>query len=295
MTEPAAFTPIQDLSAAFTGLVAKVAPGIVSVHSHRSRSSGFVWRPGLIVTADEALSEEGEFAVTLPGGEIVGAQLAGRDPTTDIALLRVDRGDLQPVLLEALPVAAGAVVMAVGGEDGTPTVATGVVSRASGPWRSLRGGEIDARIELDLRLRRSAEGGPTLNAVGQAIGMAIFGPRRRVLVIPSATVERIAAKLENYGRVARGYIGLGLHPVEIEGGEESGIMVMSIDPQGPGAAAGVYQGDIIVAWNSEPIRNVQSLLRALGPDSVGQTVTLGLRRAGESKQVPLTIAERNAA
>jgi len=75
MTEPAPFTQIQDLSAAFTGLVAKVGPGIVSVRSHRSRSSGFVWRPGLIVTADEALSEEGEFAVTLPGGEIVGAQL----------------------------------------------------------------------------------------------------------------------------------------------------------------------------------------------------------------------------
>ena len=295
MTESAAFTPIQDLSAALTGLAAKVAPGIVSVHSHRSRSSGFVWRPGLIVTADEALSEEGEFAVTLPGGDIVAAQLAGRDSTTDVALLRVDRSDLEPVLLEALPVAAGALAMAVGAEDGTPTAAVGVVSRAAGPWRSLRGGEIEARIELDLRLRRSAEGGPTLNAVGQAIGMAVFGPRRRVLVIPSATIERVAAKLENYGRIARGYIGLGLQPVALQGDGESGVMVMSVDPKGPGAAAGVYQGDILVTWNSEPIGHVHSLLRALGPDSVGQTVTLGLRRAGETRQVPLTIAERNAA
>jgi S1-C subfamily serine protease len=294
MTEPAPFTQLQDLSAAFIGLVAKVAPGIVSVHSHRSRSSGFVWRPGLIVTADEALSEEGEFAVRLNSGDIVAAQLAGRDSTTDVALLRVDRADLQPVLLEPLPVTAGALAMAVGAEDGTPTVAVGVVSRATGPWQSLRGGEIEARIELDLRLRRTAEGGLTLNAVGQAIGMAVFGPRRSVLVIPSATIERVAAKLENYGRIARGYIGLGLQPVAIEGGK-SGAMVMSVDPQGPGAAAGVYQGDIIVTWNSEPIRHVHSLLRALGPDSVGQTVTLGLRRAGETKQVPMTIAERHAA
>jgi S1-C subfamily serine protease len=295
MTEPAPFTQIQDLSAALTGLVAKIAPGLVSVHSHQSRSSGFVWRPGLIVTADEALSEEGEFAVTLPGGDIVAAQLAGRDFTTDIALLRVDRADLQPVLLGSLPVAAGALAVTVGTEDGTPTVAVGVVSRSAGPWRSLRGGEIDARIELDLRLRRSAEGGLTLNAVSQAIGMAVFGPRRRVLVIPSATIERVAAKLESYGRIARGYLGLGLQPVAIEGRDESGAMVMSVDPQGPGAAAGVYQGDIIVTWNNEAIRHVQSLLRALGPDSVGQTVTLGLRRAGETKQVPLTIAERPAA
>ena len=70
---------------------------------------------------------------------------------------------------------------------------------------------------------------------------------------------------------------------------------MSVDPRGPGAAAGIYQGDIIVNWNGEPIRHVHSLLRALGPDSVGHTVTLGLRRAGEIKQVPLTIAERPAA
>jgi S1-C subfamily serine protease len=294
MTEPAPFTQIQDLSAAFTGLVAKVGPGIVSVRSHRSRSSGFVWRPGLIVTADEALSEEGELAVTLPGGDVVAAQLAGRDSTTDVALLRVDRADLQPILLEALPVAAGALAMAVGAEDGTPTVAVGVVSRAAGPWRSMRGGEIEARVELDLRLRRSAEGGLALDAAGQAIGMAVFGPRRRVLVIPSTTIERVAAKLESHGRIARGYLGLGLQPVAIEGGVESGAMVMSVDPQGPGAAAGIHQGDIIVTWNSEPIRHVHSLLRALGPDSVGQTVTLGLRRAGETKRVPLTIAERPA-
>jgi S1-C subfamily serine protease len=295
MTEPAPFTQIQELSAAFTDLVAKVERGIVSVHSHRSRSSGFVWRPGLIVTADEALSEEGEFAVALPGGYVVAAQLAGRDSSTDVALLRVDRADLQPALLEALPVAAGALAMAVGAEDGTPTVAVGVVSRAAGPWRSLRGGEIDARIELDVRLRRSAEGGLAVDAAGQAIGMVVFGPRRRVLVIPSATIQRVAAKLESHGRIARGYIGLGLQPVAIEGGDGSGAMVMSVDPKGPGAAAGVYQGDIIVTWNGEPIQHVHSLLRALGPDSIGQRITLGLRRAGETKQVPLTIAERHAA
>jgi S1-C subfamily serine protease len=295
MTQAAASNPIQDLSAAFTGLVAKVALGVVSVHSHRSQSSGFVWRPGLIVTADETLPEEGEFSVTLPGGNTVAAQLAGRDSTTDVALLRVDHVDLQPVLLEASPVAAGALAMTVGAEDGAATIAVGVVSRSAGPWRSLRGGEIDVRIELDLSLRRTSEGAPTLNAHGQAIGMAVFGPRRRVLVIPSATIERVAAKLERFGRIARGYIGLGLQPVAIEGADESGAMVMSVDPRGPGAAAGVHQGDIIVTWNSEPIRHVHSLLRVLGPDSVGRTVTLGLRRAGEIRQVPLTIAERQAA
>ena len=295
MTKPTPFAQMQDVSAGLAGLVAQTAPRLVSVHTGRWRSSGFVWRPGLIVTADEALPEEGELTVTFAGGDCVSARLAGRDSSTDVALLRVDRSDPPPVSLAASAVATGALAIAVGAEDGAPTAALGVVSRVAGPWRSLRGGEIDARIELDLRLRQSAEGGLALDAAGQAIGMAVFGPRRRVLVIPSATIERVATKLESHGRIPRGYLGLGLQPVALESGDGSGAMVMSVDPQGPGAAAGIHQGDIIVAWNGEPIRQVQSLLRALGPDSVGQTVTLGLRRGGETKQVPLTVAERPAA
>ena len=106
-------TQLQDLSTALAGLVASSAPSVIAVQSHRSRSSGFVWRPGLIVTADEALSEDGEFAVTLSGGDTVPAQLVGRDPTTDVALLRLDRSDLRPVPLEAAPVPVGALAIAI--------------------------------------------------------------------------------------------------------------------------------------------------------------------------------------
>src|SRR3954454_20030166 len=106
-------TPLQDLSAALARAVAGVAPALVSVRSGRSGSTGFVWRAGLIVTADEALAEEGEIAVTLPGGEAVAARLAGRDPTTDMALLRVDRPDLTPVTLATSPVEVGELAMVV--------------------------------------------------------------------------------------------------------------------------------------------------------------------------------------
>lgn len=295
MSKPTSSTQMQDLSATLVSLIANIAPSVVSVHSNRSRSSGFAWRPDLVVTADEALSEEGELAVTLEGGETVAAQLVGRDPTTDVAVLRVDRSDLRPIQLTTPVIAPGVLVTVVGAQEGTTTTAFGMVARAAGSWRSLRGGEIDARIELDLRLRRTAEGGLVLDMAGQAFGMAVFGPRRRVLVIPSATIERVAPKLESQGHIARGYLGLGLQPVTIDGSEGSGAMVMSVDPHGPGALAGIHQGDILAAWNGEPILHVQSLLRALGPDSVGQTVALGLRRTGQTQQVSLTITERPAA
>jgi len=132
MTQSAQFSQLQDLSAAFVRVVGIAAPSIVAIKSAHSRSSGFFWRPGLIITAEEALSEEGDFIVTVPSGESLAARLVGRDHTTDIALLRVDRSDLPPMPLEIKPVSVGALALAVGAEDGAPTAAMGVVSRSIG-------------------------------------------------------------------------------------------------------------------------------------------------------------------
>src|SRR5690349_15328704 len=119
--------------------------------------------------------------------------------------------------------------------------------------------------------------------------MAVEGVRR-VLVIPSPTIGRIAGRLETHGRIARGYLGVGLQPVKLDDG--IGAMVMSLDKSGPSAAAGIRQGDIIVDWNGEKLSGVRALLRALGPDSVGSVVDVTIRRGGEPVQVKLTIGER---
>ena len=285
---------IQDVSTALEGIVAGLAPSLVSVMSHRMQASGFVWRAGVIVTSDEGLAEDGEVRVVLPGGESVPARPVGRDPSTAIALLKVERPDLQPVAMAAAIPSSGALALVTGADGGAPTAALGVVSVSRGPWQSIRGGEIDARIELDVRMRATAEGGLAVNAMGQAFGMTVFGPRRRVLVIPSVTIGRVAARLETHGRIARGYLGLGLQPVTIEGGG-SGVIVMSVDPKGPGAAANIHQGDVLVTFDGKPIGRLQPLLRSLGPDSVGKLVAIELRRGGQSHQTKLQISERPAA
>jgi S1-C subfamily serine protease len=291
MSNPAD-APLQQFSDALAKTVAQAAQRVVAVHAPHSRSSGFFWRPGLIVTADEALADDGEYSVVLPGGETVAATLAGRDPTTDVALLRVDRADIPTAPLASPAIGVGALALAVGADDGAPIAAMGIVSVVGGAWRSLRGGEIDARIELDLSLRRAGEGGLALDASGGAFGMVVFGPRRKVLVIPAATIERVAAKLSTHGRIARGYLGLGLRTTKLDGDGGTGAIVMNVEANGPGAAAGVRQGDIIVQWDGRPVRDVRTLLRALGPDSVGRTVKLSLARAGERREVTLTIGER---
>jgi S1-C subfamily serine protease len=292
MSKPAPAGPLQQLSDALTDVVAQAAQSVVAVRSTRSRSSGFIWRPGLIVTADEALAEEGDISVALPDGETAAATLVGRDPTTDIALLRIDRVNAPAAPLQSASVGGGALALAVGVENGSPIAAFGAVSLVGGAWRSLRGGEIDARVELDLSLRRAGEGGLALDASGRAFGMVVFGPRRKVLVIPAATIDRIAAKLQTHGRIARGYIGLGLQTAKLDGDSGNGAIVMSVDPKGPGAVAGVRQGDVLIKWNGERIQDVRTLLRGLGPESVGLTVKLSMLRGGELTEVTLIIGER---
>ena len=289
MTDSSA-TILSSFSSALAELVTRTKPAIVSVHSRRLRASGFVWKPGLIVTADEALADEGEVSIKLADGTTRSASIAGRDHTTDIALLRFEDKNIAPVALSSVVPELGSLSVVVAAEHGVPTAALGTVSLVGGRWRSLRGGEIDARIELGVRLRHSHEGGLALTASGEVIGMAVEGVRR-VLVIPSATIGRIAGRLETHGRIARGYLGVGLQPVKLDD-DGIGAMVMSLDKSGPSAAAGIRQGDIIVGWNGEKLSGVRALLRALGPDSVGSVVDVTIRRGGEPVQVKLTIGER---
>ncbi|SFP92970.1 serine protease, S1-C subfamily, contains C-terminal PDZ domain [Bradyrhizobium sp. Ghvi] len=281
-------TPLASLSSALADVVARIAPSVVSVHSHRARSTGFVWKAGLIVTADEALADEGDVQIVLADGSTVAATVAGRDHTTDIALLRADTA-LAPLKMAAGVPALGTLSVVVATNRDAPSAALGMVSVSGTGWRSLRGGEIDARIELDVRLRPSQEGGLALDASGEPFGMAVLGPRR-VLVIPTATIERVAAQLENRGRIARGYLGLGLQPLRLDDG--LGAMVMKVDKAGPAATAGIRQGDVIVAVNDQKLSGVRALSRTLGPASVGTVVDVAVRRGGEPVSFKVTIGER---
>ena len=292
MTDPST-TSLSLLSSAIAGVVARATPAIVSVHSHRSRASGFIWKPNIVVTADETLADEGEISIELSDGTVRPAKIAGRDHTTDVALLRFDTQDdtkeIAPIKLSPDVPMLGSLSVVVAADRGLPAAALGTVSLVGRRWRSLRGGEIDVRVELDVRLRHSHQGGLVLDATGDAIGMAVLGPRR-VLVIPTATIERVAGRLETHGRIAQGYLGVGLQPVKLDDG--IGAMVMNVDRSGPSSAAGMRQGDVIVGWNDSRISGVRSLLQALGPDSVGSAVDVTVRRAGEPLRLKLTIGER---
>lgn len=282
---------LAQLSSAIVETAAAAAPGIVEVASHRSLASGFVWREGLIITAEETLAEEGEVLVEFADGSQHKVEVVGRDPSTDIALLRIEGVATTPATLSAVLPPAGTLVVAAAAAESAPLVAFGSVIAVGPAWRSMRGGKIDARIELDLKLRRRAEGGLAIGPEGHAIGMTVRGPRGKTLVIPTATIERVAPLLLEHGEIPRGYLGLGLQDVELSGGGH-GVMVMSIDSDGPGAVAGLLQGDILLSWNGQPLPSVNRLVRSLDHQAIGQSIAVGVLRAGEAVEASVTIGAR---
>ena len=293
MTEEAKGLALPQVSASLARLVEGVSKSVVEVRSgKRALASGFVWRPELVVTADEALGDYESATVALDG-HTFDAAVVGRDPSTDVALLRVS-GLGAP----ALPLAAGFVpktgeiVLAAARHEGNISARLGIVSMTGGPWLSMRGGQIDSLIRLDVTLDRWSEGGPVIDSEGRAFGMAVRGVRRSVLAIPAATIERVAARILEKGSVKPGYLGLGLHPVRIHGAAGTGLMVLGVAPGSPGEAAGVLQGDIITAWNGEPVAGMRDVLRRLGPDLAGQSVELSLSRGGQPSTVNCVIGTR---
>jgi S1-C subfamily serine protease len=286
-------------------LVERTGSSIVAVHGgSRGSSSGIHWRSGVIVTAEEVLERDEDVKITLPSGRLVEASLAGRDPSTDVAVLRFQPDGLPAAsTADAAPLRPGHVVLAVGNHEGAPVASLGVVATVGGPWHSLRGGTIDNLIRVDLVLSRAAEGGALIDAQGRVVGMAVLGPRRRVLAIPTSTIDRVVDQLLAKGHVFRGYLGAGLQPLRRgrpshdtqPAGSARGVLVVSIDPDGPAARAGLLVGDIVMTWNAKPIDRVRDVMHLLGVDSVGATVDLQLIRGGAPTTLKVALGERPVA
>jgi len=298
---PETINALASLADSTAELVERAARSVVAVHSGGRRpASGIHWRSGIVVTAEEVLEQDENIKLALPGGRLVDASLAGRDPTTDVAVLRFQPDGLPVAATTSAALRAGETVLAVGSYEGSPLAALGIVALAGGPWHSTRGGTIDNFIRLDLALSPLGEGGALVNARGQVVAMTVLGPRHRAIAIPASTIERSVDQLLARGQVFRGYLGAGLRPIgrgRASGGaagsdEARGVLVVSIDPEGPSRRAGLLLGDIVTAWNGKPIARVREVMQLLGPESVGTTVDLSLTRGGAPAALKVVVGER---
>ena len=268
----------------------------IEVEGHSMRS-GTLWREGVVVAAEQALPPVEEAKVTLGDGSSFAGRLAGRDPGTNVVAFNLD-GTPDPAPLAAAEPHPGAVALAFGADGAHVTVRLGVIHSVGPAWRSRAGGRIDRRITLDMTLSGREEGGPVLDARGGLLGISTLGPRRQVLVIPTATVEGVLDPLLRMGRVERGWLGLALQPVlvpeamQAEVGQSRGLMIMGVAKDGPGARAGVLAGDILVTLGGEGVSRPAIVAQRLAPESVGQPIELRLLRAGTVLSLTATVAVR---
>jgi S1-C subfamily serine protease len=284
--------------------VERAGQSTVAVHARqRQPASGIHWRSGVIVATDHTIERDDDITITLADGKSVPATLAGRDPSTDLAILKVDGASLPVAALgDAAALRVGHMALAVGrfGEGGLGT-SLGVVSALSGAWNTWRGGQVDQFIRADVTLYPGFSGGPLVNAAGEIVGINTSGLSRNMgLTIPAATVNRVVDQLLSTGRIARGYLGLGLQPVRLPDTlkqavgttSDTGVIIISIEGGGPAEQAGLFIGDILVMLDGTPVTDTDAVQGLLGPERIGSALTAKVARGGQPVDVTITVGER---
>jgi S1-C subfamily serine protease len=320
---------LQSLSDALAGAVSKTSSGIVRVDARRRLpATGIVWSSdGIIVTAHHIVERNENIQVGLEGDVITPARLIGRDPNTDLAVLKVEADTTPPVWAsDDDQLQVGHLVLALGRPGSQVEATLGVVSKLAegqvmghrhghhGPHGGSRGGRrrkmrhmegemfsgsIGPIVQTDVVMYPGFSGGPLVDAGGSVRGLNTSAlAHGSSLTIPVVTVRKVVEALLSHGKVRRGYLGIGAQPVRLpaalaeELDQEIGLMLVSVEADSPAEKGGLLLGDILVALDDYSVQSVDELLMLLGTDRVGTAVTLNIVRGGQLVDVAVTIGER---
>lgn len=297
---------LEALSHDLADAVARAGAGVAAIHARRRiPSSGIVWRAGLVVAADHTVHKDEDVRVTLAGATEVRGTVAGRDPGTDLCILRLpDGAPAEPVALDHAPLRTGQLVLAVGRPGAEVTASLGLVSAVGPEWRTWHGGRLDQFVRLDLMIQDGFSGGAIVDAAGRVVGLGTSGLARAATVIPATTVDRVVDQLlAGGGRTRPGFLGIATSPVRLPeavrerltpiGGRvpRQGLMVVATEPGAPADRAGILLGDVLVALDDEPTEDPRDVLAVLGPDAVGRELRATIVRAGAPTTLLVTVDE----
>jgi S1-C subfamily serine protease len=276
----------------------------VTVNARRRLpATGIVWNAdGLVVTANHVVERDDDITIGLPDGRTVPATLVGRDSGSDLALLKIDAGELTAAPRAEEEVRPGHLVLAVGrpGPSG-PMASFGVVSVIGGPWRTQRGATVEGFIRADVAMLPGFSGGPLVDAQGRIIGLnSSHLGRGGGMTIPAAAIDTIVESLQTHGKVRRGFLGIGAQSVNIPAAlakgagieQEQGLVIVGVEAGGPAERDGLYLGDVIVAVNGKPVSTVEGLQDSLSGDLVGTKAEITILRGGARQTVAVTVGER---
>lgn len=296
-------TLLESLSNELATAVEAGGRAVVAIHARRRiPASGVHWRQGVIVATNHTINRDENITVTLPDGTTAPVSLAGRDPSTDLAVLKLAGQNLPTAKLRSdSPPAVGELVVALGRPGPSVTASWGVMSRVDGPWRTWQGAEIDSLLRLDLAIYDGFSGGSLIDAAGRVLGINTSGLARGVPVtVPVATVERVVTELLERGTIRRAYLGIGTQPVrvpeslarklELEG--DVALLIVSVESGGPADRDGVLLGDVLLELDGAAVRDSADVLAKLGGDRVGRPLAARVIRGGQVKTFQVTPSER---
>lgn len=294
--------PLTDFSNNLTSAVEKGGAGTILVDARkRYPASGIAYAEDLILTADHVATREENIKVILPDGREFTATLAGRDPGSDLALLRISEKALKPAKTSD-DVKVGQLVLALGrpGKSGVQA-SWGIVTAINGPARTHRGGMLDGFIQSETTPYPGFSGGPLINTDGEVLGLNTSGlTHGSSLTIPARAAWRIADALAKHGSVKRGYLGVRTQPVEIpetarkalKRDQTGGLLVMWLEENGPAQTGGLFVGDTIVAVGGEQVSDPDDLFSALNSDTVGKSIPVEVLRGGKPESLTVKVGER---
>ena len=291
------------LSNELASTVEAAGPGVVRVEARpRLPASGIIWSAeGIIVTAHHVVERDDNIRIGLASGETVEATLVGRDPTTDLAVLRAQTNGLTPPAwagVDALKV--GHLVLALGRPGRTVLATLGIVSALGESWRTPTGGRLDHYLQPDVAMYPGFSGGPLMDVEGNFVGLNTTALRRGSPVsITVSTLRRVVETLLAHGKVQRGYLGVAVQPARLpetlvsQTGQETGLLVVSVESASPGEQGGLFLGDTLLSVDGQPLRYPDDLLAQLTSERIGTSVPIRLVRGGQVQEISITIGERS--
>jgi serine protease DegQ len=290
------------LSDGMADAVEKIGTSVVRVNGRRRRpASGVVYAPSMVLTASHALEREEDLTVGVGDGHALPARFVGRDPSTDLAVLRVEDLNVDAATPAGAPARIGQLALAVGspGRGEGPRASLGVVSSVGGPMRTWRGPRLERYIQTDATPYPGFSGGPLIDARGNALGIMTTGlARGAALAVPAELAWRVAKSLEERGSVRRGYLGILSQPVRLPEGQRvgltqrGGLLVVGVEEGSPAGRAGLIIGDILATLDGQPVEDTEDLLVLLTGDRVDREVEVKVIRGGELQTLQVTVGER---
>jgi len=292
---------LQELSSRTAALAARGAESVVRVEGRRASATGTVWSAdGVVVLAHHSLEWDEEVEVGLPSGETVPGEVAGRDPSTDLAIVRArTSGLVAPDWAEPDGLALGQLVLGVSRPGRSARSALAMLSRVAGEWRAPHGGRIDRYLETSLPLAPGLSGSVVMDVSGRALGIATAGlARGAAIAVPTPTLRRVVKGLLAHGHVRRGYLGIATVPVRLSGpaaqaaGGEGALLITGVEPESPAARGGLLLGDVLVSIAGTAVAEYGDLLPVLEEERIGDTVPVRVLRAGEARDLTVAVGAR---